>query len=158
VEKGDVALKPVCVVAKPEFDARSPLFTADCCFRCAKMVGLEGLYYICPCKHIKCYCCVNNGVPCEPIPAPYKAEFKRLQTLFQIGALTRAFAAVDEFVGNVTAFAHSKPKPKSKSRAGSASVALSDEVKTYLDHKFELLFRNQERMFNYIREKVCIGL
>ncbi|KUL71619.1 hypothetical protein ZTR_09733, partial [Talaromyces verruculosus] len=151
LEKGSVDLKPVPIVEQPVFDARSPMFAVACCLRCSKMVGSEGLFCVRPSKHSKCYRCANNGVPCEPIPAPYKAEFAELQTLFQTGALVKAFAARDRYLKGVNAFAHNRSsKPKAKPRAGSASADLSDEYKAYWDQKFAMLYRNQERILNYM--------
>lgn len=79
LEKGSVDMKPVPIVEQPVFDARSPMFAVACCLRCSKLVGSEGLFCVRPSKHSKCYRCANNGVHCEPIPAPYKAEFSESQ-------------------------------------------------------------------------------
>jgi hypothetical protein len=54
------------------------MFAVACCFRCSKIVGLEGLFYVWPSKHLKYYYYINNGVLCESILALYKIEFVEL--------------------------------------------------------------------------------
>lgn len=76
-----------------------------------------------------------------------------MQSLLQAGASAEAFAAVDRYVANVTAYAHTKSK--AKARAGSAPAG-SAELTAYLDRKFRVLFRNQDRIDSYIHEKVNI--
>jgi hypothetical protein len=132
LEKGSMDLKPMLIVKQPVFNARSLIFAISCCFRYSKLVGLEDLFYVWPSKHSKCYCCANNSVPYKPILALYKVEFAELQTLFQISALVKAFAARDHYLKGVNVFTYNRSsKPKAKPRASFILVGLLDEYKAY---------------------------
>lgn len=147
----------VPVSSLPALKAKGdPMFSANPCLRCAKLAGTKGLVCIRDRLH-KCFRCANNGDPCEPIPARFKDAFRRVQGHFQAGKLKKAFAAREKWVIEVTAYTqHEKRKKKESatSLAGSASVGLSEELKSYLDRQFFLFHRTIERFLNVQLEAV----
>lgn len=83
----------VRITALPPRDPRNPIWAADCCLNCAKLVGSADLFCVpCPAKG-KCVRCFNLNLPCEPLREDNGRCFREVQQYFQFYDLQTAFEA-----------------------------------------------------------------
>ncbi|PCH08066.1 Hypothetical protein PENO1_009050 [Penicillium occitanis (nom. inval.)] len=83
----------VRITALPPKDPRNPIWAADCCMNCAKLVGSADLFCVpCPAKG-KCVRCFNLNLPCEPLREDNGRFFREIQQYFQFYDLQTAFEA-----------------------------------------------------------------